>query len=1143
MVVLLHWSTSAYPISCLLDSDCSSSCVLVGSLHCCSPRSPTSCPQSNMLYFDIGMGLSILYIILTLFDSSLASSKFNAGIISFVISENAAIGDVVGTLDSFNGSDYSKKQDDRPLFMLQDTTYFALKGPGQKTVVVNRLLDRDNDRKLCREPSWPETCAWSGVLFAHDGVVFSLRITIIDVNDNIPRWPDSALSKLRNSKEKEPSIELFIAENAPTGSMFDLPLAEDRDYGKNGIVNYELVKTDGNGRFSLLCTAGPNGVIPRLQVLEVLDREEREEYEMQMAAIDGGGQRVVVGLRVYLVDENDNPPIFVHLKNFSQEEARQARFVIEIDESLSVGTALHLHPTATDADAGDFGRVRYRFSFSTPEFVRRDFAIESETGKIIVQNILDCDSGGIPEYVFSMIAEDGAPQPLTALATVVIILHDVNDNAPIISLTPATPKVEDMYDTTFYPTFDESRDNFCLVEEMPSGQLVATVAVSDPDSDADGEFECDLDGTPDFTLHTLPWIGATKVYQLLSARRFDREVEALTSVTLKCVDRGVPPQISSKIIPITLIDKNDNQPYFQQQLYQFSIQENRPPGTLVGRVIVQDNDAGTNGRVEFSLACKTDRYQHLFSINERGEIRANEMLDREINSQVLLFTVVAEDKGRPVYRTSAEVGIEIEDENDCIPKFGSPNYHFSIDEDVEPYRRSAREVGTVQATDCDTGSNAEVHYFLEKTDTPFKISPNGTIFAVQQLDRETKSSYLLTVVARDSPSPRSPSKALNSTAQVRITVTDINDHSPIFIFPRLNSTSNSLPEIRISALEPIGYRVAKLQAKDADTGVNANIRYTLTEESSVSGTGKLFHLSEDSGELFIAAKLSTSAKEMRFRLQIQATDGGIPPRSSTFSLIVYLDPSLPPTSALGYMGDSVFSGQMGESREALTNIYLIIIIAFGVSIAFVVLVVAIFLMSKGYRLRYCCPFPAHVKGAQMNTVEAVSFYTPGSSQLPTHSTPMGFANGADYMTNAESASYALEKGSPLQCPPSDEVFMSSPGHLQMNAFYEATVDKAFHNSNMVAPIENSLYTDQRSINDASSLTTCDRFSSLGRVTHGGYPPLSLCLVNEGCPEATYFGQANQFRGANGGSAAVYSWCNSTEQRMQTFSPVQPSYAR
>ena len=83
--------------------------------------------------------------------------------------------------------------------------------------------------------------------------------------------------------------------------------------------------------------------------------------------------------------------------------------------------------------------------------------------------------------------------------------------------------------------------------------------------------------------------------------------------------------------------------------------------------------------------------------------------------------VVAEDKGKPRFRASAEVSIDIEDENDCAPKFGFQNYHFSIDEDVEPYRRGAREVGMVQASDCDIGPNAEIRYSFEETDLPFEV--------------------------------------------------------------------------------------------------------------------------------------------------------------------------------------------------------------------------------------------------------------------------------------------------------------------------------------------------------------------------------------------------------------------------------------
>ncbi len=56
-------------------------------------------------------------------------------------------------------------------------------------------------------------------------------------------------------------------------------------------------------------------------------------------------------------------------------------------------------------------------------------------------------------------------------------------------------------------------------------------------------------------------------------------------------------------------------------------------------MIVQDNDAGPNGRVDYSITWKTLGQQHLFSINQRGEIIANEMLDRELTPQGFRFTV------------------------------------------------------------------------------------------------------------------------------------------------------------------------------------------------------------------------------------------------------------------------------------------------------------------------------------------------------------------------------------------------------------------------------------------------------------------------------------------------------------------------
>lgn len=68
-------------------------------------------------------------------------------------------------------------------------------------------------------------------------------------------------------------------------------------------------------------------------------------------------------------------------------------------------------------------------------------------------------------------------------------------------------------------------------------------------------------------------------------------------------------------------------------------------------------------------------------------------------------------------------------------------------------------------------------------------------------------------------------------------------------------------QIKVSSLEPIGHRIAKFQAKDADAGLNAVIHYTLkTDAGANHQLAHLFHLAEETGELFVAAKLPTTGQ-------------------------------------------------------------------------------------------------------------------------------------------------------------------------------------------------------------------------------------------------------------------------------------------
>lgn len=66
-----------------------------------------------------------------------------------------------------------------------------------------------------------------------------------------------------------------------------------------------------------------------------------------------------------------------------------------------------------------------------------------------------------------------------------------------------------------------------------------------------------------------------------------------------------------------------------------------------------------------------------------------------------------------------------------------------------------------------TGDNGRIEYsiFLGNDDGDFAIVPNGTIYTNRALDRETKSTYSLVVLAHDNAPD--VEKRLSSTVQVR----------------------------------------------------------------------------------------------------------------------------------------------------------------------------------------------------------------------------------------------------------------------------------------------------------------------------------------------------------------------------------------
>ena len=113
-------------------------------------------------------------------------------------------------------------------------------------------------------------------------------------------------------------------------------------------------------------------------------------------------------------------------------------------------------------------------------------------------------------------------------------------------------------------------------------------------------------------------------------------------------------------------------------------------------------------------------------------------------------------------------------------------------------------------------------YFTE-TDSLFKISENGTLSTLQTLDRENKSSYTLTIIAKDHGKPQ-----LSGQQTVRVTVLDINDNAPMFCDSE-KGCSAEIKERHSSIVEesPQNSVAALLVAKDDDDGNNKTIVYSL----------------------------------------------------------------------------------------------------------------------------------------------------------------------------------------------------------------------------------------------------------------------------------------------------------------------------
>lgn len=315
-----------------------------------------------------------------------------------------------------------------------------------------------------------------------------------------------------------------------------------------------------------------------------------------------------------------------------------------------------------------------------------------------------------------------------------------------------------------------------------------------------------------------------------------------------------------------------------------------PVGFVVGSVGVSEHSDADNlitssgVHVTYTLTPLTnDAIAGAFDMDRNtGSLVVARRLDRELQSEFRLEIRALDISASNNPQSSAvTVKVEIADCNDNAPVWENDPITIEIPEDTAV----GAQIYNFTATDADAGSNSEIQYKLVKQvpsdeHDAFAVDPlTGALTLLTLLDYEALSEYILVVAATDQSS--NASSRLTTSVTARISIIDINDHTPVFVQPTVKDTV-----VYLSDSATIGQLVTHVIAVDKDNGDNGLIAYNI-----ISGNedGR-FNIDSENGFIELAKPLIRKIESKtpnaqnsvsslisgKYNLVVSASDHGTP---------------------------------------------------------------------------------------------------------------------------------------------------------------------------------------------------------------------------------------------------------------------------
>ncbi|XP_070374196.1 protocadherin alpha-10 isoform X4 [Equus asinus] len=642
-----------------------------------------------------------------------------------------------------------------------------------------------------------------------------------------------------------------------------------------------LFRVASKGRGDLLEVNLQNGI---LFVNSRIDREELCGRSLECSIhleviVDRPLQ--VFHVEVEVKDINDNPPVFsVSEQKLSIPESRllDSRFPLE---------------GASDADVGENAMLTYRLSPN--EFFILDIINKKDKGKypvLVLRKLLDREEN--TQLQLLLTATDGGKPELIGSVTLLILVLDANDNAPV---------------------FDRSVYEVKMYENSANQTLVICLNASDADEGLNKEMLYSFSSLVPLSLRR-KFLMNERTGEIRVNDAIDFEDSNTYEIQVDVTDKGNPPMAGHCTVLVEILDENDNSPEVVVTSVALPVREDAQVGTVIALISVSDRDSGANGQVTCSLTPHVP-FKLVSTFKNYYSLVLDSALDRESVANYEAV-VTARDGGSPSLSATASVSVEVADVNDNEPAFSQPEYTVFVKENNPP----GSHIFTVSAWDADAQENARVSYSLVERRVGERAlssyvsvhAESGKVYALQPLDHEELELLQFQVSARDAGVP-----PLGSNVTLQVFVLDENDNAPALLPPGAGGGAGAVSEL-VSRSVGAGHVVAKVRAVDADSGYNAWLSFEL--QSAAGGGRSPFRVGLYTGEISTTRALD-EADAPRQRLLVLVKDHGEPALTATATVLLSLVESGQAPKASSRASKGVTGA---ETALVDVNVYLIIAI-------------------------------------------------------------------------------------------------------------------------------------------------------------------------------------------------------------------------